>query len=86
MQFIPSEIIIWTVQSYVRVVRIKQICAAVVILQQRNLLNYHLPDKLPRASLKGLYAVLLILTREQPLSAINALPINLLTLAECSNS
>ena len=35
-----------------------------------------------RASLKGLYAALLILTREQPFSSINALPLSLLILAE----
>ena len=35
-----------------------------------------------RASLKGLYAALLILIWEQPLSSINALPLNLLILAE----
>jgi len=37
-----------------------------------------------RASLKGLYAALLISTREQPLSSINALPLSLLILAETS--
>jgi len=35
-----------------------------------------------RASLKGLYAALLISTREQPFSSINALPLSLLILAE----
>ena len=35
-----------------------------------------------RASLKGLQAALLILTRELPLSSINALPLSLLILAE----
>jgi hypothetical protein len=35
-----------------------------------------------RASLKGLFAALLISTREQPFSSINALPLCLLTLAE----
>ncbi|PCH95210.1 MAG: hypothetical protein COB83_09370 [Gammaproteobacteria bacterium] len=39
-----------------------------------------------RASLKGLYATLLISTREQPLSSINALPLSLLILAETSIS
>ncbi len=39
-----------------------------------------------RASLKGLYAALLISTREQPFSSINALPLSLLTLAETSIS
>ena len=36
------------------------------------------------ASLKGLYAALLISTREQPFSSINALPLSLLILAEMS--
>ena len=35
-----------------------------------------------RASLKGLYTALLILTMEQPFSSINALPLSLLILAE----
>ena len=35
-----------------------------------------------RASSKGLHAALLVLTREQPFSVINALPLSLLTLAE----
>ena len=35
-----------------------------------------------RASLKGLYAALLISTREQPFSSINALPLSSLTPAE----
>jgi len=39
-----------------------------------------------RASLKGLYAALLISIREQPLLSINALPISLLTLDETSIS
>jgi hypothetical protein len=37
-----------------------------------------------RASLKGLYAALLISTREQSFSSINALPLSLLILAETS--
>ncbi|PHR84119.1 MAG: hypothetical protein COA59_08500 [Colwellia sp.] len=39
-----------------------------------------------RASLKGLYATLLISTRKQPFSLINALPLNLLILVETSIS
>jgi len=39
-----------------------------------------------RASLKGLYAALLISIREQPFSLINALPLSLLILAETSIS
>ena len=39
-----------------------------------------------RASLEGLYAALLISTREQPFSSINALPLSLLILAETSIS
>jgi len=35
-----------------------------------------------RVSLKGLFALLLILIREQPFSSINTLPINLLILTE----
>ena len=39
-----------------------------------------------RASLKSLFSALLILTREQPFSSINALPLSLLILAEMSIS
>ena len=39
-----------------------------------------------RASLKGLYAALLISTRKQPFSLINALPLSFLILAEISIS
>jgi len=39
-----------------------------------------------RASLKGLYAALLISTRERPFSSINALLLSLLILAETSIS
>ena len=39
-----------------------------------------------RASLKGLYAALLISIREQPFSSIKALPLSLLILAETSIS
>ena len=58
------EIKNYSLQSYVRGVRTKQIDAGVVILHQSNLLSYYFPDELLKASLKGLYAALLILTRE----------------------
>jgi len=51
-------------------------------LKKRSNDEYDLLRRPQRASLKGLYAALLISTREQPFSLINALPLSLLTLAE----
>ena len=55
-------------------------------LKKRCNVEHGLLRHLRRASLKGLYAALLISIREQPFSSINALPLCLLILAETSIS
>ena len=81
-EIIPIPLNLFPPQSYAREVRTNKICAGIVILYLTNLCRYYFSDKLPRASLKGLHPSLLILTIEQLLSSINALPLSLLTLAE----
>ena len=53
-------------------------------LKKRGNDEHDLLKRPQRASLKDLYAALLILTREQPFSSINTLPLSLLILAETS--
>ena len=60
---IPIPLNLFPPQSYVRIVITNKICAGIVILYLTNLCGYCFSDKLPRASSKGLHAVLLILTR-----------------------
>jgi len=55
-------------------------------LKKRSNDEHDLLMRLRRASLKGLYATLLISTRKQPFSLINALPLSLLILADTSIS
>lgn len=60
---IPNEIMIESSKSCLRVVRTSKVCADIIVLYQTNLCRYHFPNKLPRASLKGINAALLMLTR-----------------------
>ncbi|PHR85369.1 MAG: hypothetical protein COA59_03190 [Colwellia sp.] len=55
-------------------------------LKKRSNDEHYLLRRPRRASFKGLYAMLLISTRKQPFSSINALPLSLLILAETSIS
>jgi len=64
MQIIPLPLNLFPAHSYVRRVIANKIFAGIVILYLTNLSSYCFSDKLPRASLKGLQAVLLILTRK----------------------
>ena len=62
--YIPIPLNLFPPQSYVRRVITNKTFAGIVILYLTSLCSYCFSDKLPRASLKGLHAVLLILTRE----------------------
>jgi len=55
-------------------------------LKKRSNDEHDLLRRPRRASLKGLYAALLISTKEQPFYSIKALPLSLLILAETSIS
>jgi len=64
VDIIPIPLNLFPPQSYVREVIKNKIYAGIVILYLTNLCSYCFSDKLPRASLKGVYAALLILIRE----------------------